>query len=136
MKDYLQDLRYIKSRLEKANITYKTKPLDNIEKCLKEYELMKQTKIIVADKNISEDDIEKLKNQRMFVGNLEYEIKPLFDKTIEKKLKALEIIIEKRVNVWAIVMTKNVDEYNFSIVNEIAKKLTQEEYKLLKGIMK
>ena len=40
MKDYLQDLRYIKGRLEKANITYKIKPLDNIEKCLKALEII------------------------------------------------------------------------------------------------
>ena len=34
------------------------------EAALKEYELMKQTKIIVTDKKVSDDDLEKLKNQR------------------------------------------------------------------------
>ena len=66
---------------------------DTIEIALKEYELMKQTKIIVANKNISNEDLEKLKNQRMFVGSLERsEIKPLFDEETQKKLKALDSI--------------------------------------------
>lgn len=52
-----------------------------------------------------------------------------------KELKELKIIKDKRVCVWAIVMARNVDEYNFSIVNEIAKPLTQEEFKLLKEVL-
>lgn len=61
---------------------------------LKKYELMKQTKVIVADKKVSDEDLEKLKNQRMFVGSLEKcEIKSLFD---EKKLKELLTTIEKK----------------------------------------
>lgn len=56
---------------------------------------MKQTKIIVADKKISDEDVEKLKNQRMFVGGLEKcEIISLCDKellnTIEEKQKSAE----------------------------------------------
>lgn len=70
-----------------------TKELDIIETALKDYELMKQTKIIVADKKISDEDLEKLKNQRMFVSNLEKcEIKPLFNEETQKKLKAIEVI--------------------------------------------
>ena len=65
--------------------------LQIIENALKEYELMKQTKFIVADKKVSDEVLEKLKNQRMFVGSLEQcEIKPLFDEETTKKLKALE----------------------------------------------
>ena len=71
-----------------------------VETALKEYEFMKQTKIIVSDKKISDDDLEKLKNQRIIVGNLEQsKIEPLFDNETQNKLKALEIIKEKRVNV-------------------------------------
>ena len=49
-----------------------------IETALKEYELMKQTKIITVDKEISNNDLEKLTHQRMFVANSKQcEIKPL-----------------------------------------------------------
>lgn len=91
--------------------------LDIIETTLKEYEWMKQAKIIVADKKINDDDLEKLKNQRMFVGDLEKcEIKLLFDEKTRRKLKALEIIKEKGLI--------NLD---FSL-------LSNEEYEVLKEL--
>lgn len=72
-----------------------------IETALKDYESMKQTKIIVADKKISDDDLEKLKNQRMLVGDLgQCEIKPLFDEETQNKLKAFKIIVEKEIDIW------------------------------------
>lgn len=37
----LKDLQYLKDKLKKANITYKTKPLDNIENALKTLEIIK-----------------------------------------------------------------------------------------------
>ena len=59
-----------------------------IATALKEYELMKQAKIIVADKKISDDDLEKLKNQSIIVGNLEQsKIEPLFDNKTQNELK-------------------------------------------------
>ena len=71
-----------------------------IETALKEHELMKQTKIIVANKKINDDDLEKLKNQRMFVDSIEHcEIKLLFDEETQKKLKALEII-KKHISIY------------------------------------
>ena len=78
-------------------LTVEDSPFNQLKKqiktTLKDYELIKQTKFIVADKKISDDDLEKLKNQGMFVGNLgQCEIKPLFDKETQKKLQALEII--------------------------------------------
>ena len=36
----LKDLEYLKDKLKKANITYQTKPLDNIESCLKALEII------------------------------------------------------------------------------------------------
>lgn len=64
-----------------------------VETALKEHELMKQARFIIADRDISDEDLEKLKNQRKFVSNLEQcEIKPLFDEETQKKLKALDIL--------------------------------------------
>ena len=69
-----------------------------IEKALKDYELMNQTKIIVIDKKISDDDLEKLKNQRILIGSSEEsKVELLFDEKTRKKLKALEIIKNKFV---------------------------------------
>lgn len=49
----------------------------------------------------------------------------------ENKLKALEIIKEKRVNVDWLLETDNVEEYNESLYVE----LTKEEYDLLKEVL-
>lgn len=115
-----------------------------IETALKDYELMKQTKIIIADKKISDNDLDKLKNQRMFVGNLEQcEVKQLFDKENQKKLKALEIIKRKRVNVRAFLKCCHTIDglliYNGQCDNSNAvesKELSQKEYDLLKEVLK
>lgn len=107
--------------------------VNNIENALKDYELMKQTKIIVADKEISNDDLEKLKNTRMFVGNLEQcEIKPLFDEKTQMKLKALEIIKKKQVNVGIFRWANALNLYNDIVPDD--QQLTQEEYDLLKKV--
>ena len=55
---------------------------------------------------------------------------------IEKALKALKIIKEKQVNVWAFNMCDAVGVYNASIPNVMIKRLTQEEYDLLKEELK
>ena len=51
---------------------------------------------------------------------------------VEKSLKVLKIIKEKRVNVEWLLETENVEEYNESLYNN----LTQEEYDLLKEVLK
>ena len=119
---------------------------DIIEKELKEYELMKQTKYIVADKKPTDDDLEKLKNQRMFVTDLpQCEIKPLFDEETQKKIKALEIIKEKMVNLDDLNDAICEDSYHqnnehnaIDIYNQNRfeyKQLTQEEFDLLKEVL-
>lgn len=66
-----------------------------IENALKEYELMKNIRFVVADKKISDDDIDKLKNQRVLcVGAEETKVELLFDEKTQKKLKALDIVKE------------------------------------------
>lgn len=55
----------------------------------------------------------------------------------EKKIKALEIIKKKKVNVWTLLETKTYAEYNFKeVVIKPKRKLTQAEYDLLKEILK
>lgn len=73
-------------------------------------------------------------------------VKPIY-KYIEvvnddKKLKALEIIKEKGISIWALETSNNVEQYN-SIRNAylthacaFVKGLTQEEYVLLKEVLK
>ena len=101
-----------------------------IEEELKEYEMMKQTQFIVVDKEISDDDLEKLKNQGILVDNLD-EVKPLFDEETKKKLKAFEIIKNKMVDVGKLFYCyESLEEYNKWVSEK--DKLTQEEFDLLK----
>lgn len=107
---------------------------DIIETALKEYEFMKQTKIIVDDKKISDDDLEKLKNQGIIVGNLEQsKIEPLFDNETQNKLKALEIIKNKQVNVFVLLHIEDLETYNDMIGDN--RNLTQQEYDLLREVL-
>lgn len=121
---------------------------ETLETALKDYELLKQTKIIVADKKISDEDLEKLKNQRMFVGGLEQcEIKPLFDEITQKKHKALEIIKkccefdfikeeenDKPIRYEIHIRRKGGDNIFFPCLAIYPK--THEEYDLLKEVLK
>ena len=62
-----------------------------IETALKEYELMKQTKIITVNKDISNDDLEKFVHQRMFVdSSKQCGIKSLFDEEVISQKEAYE----------------------------------------------
>ena len=54
-------------------------------------------------------------------------------RTIEKTLKALEIIKEKKVNILLLELAENVDEYNERIVPN--GRLTEEEFELLKEVL-
>ena len=115
-----------KDNIEKAKVEYET-----VKSALKEYELMKNAKIIVPNKKISEDDFEKLRNQRMFVGDLEQcEIKPLFDEETKKKLKALEII----KNDTHILNDEGVERIVIPFYDNIY--TPKEEYELLKEVLK
>lgn len=81
----LRDLKEIGQAYNKKEFERRLEIIENA--------LMKRTIFIIADNKISDDDLEKLKNQRMFPTKLEQcEIKPLFDEDTEKKLKALEIL--------------------------------------------
>lgn len=62
------------------------------------------------------------------------EIKPLFDEETQKKLKALEIIKEKRVDVYHIQATTKVGEYNLWKLST-SKRLKKKEYDLLKEVL-
>lgn len=114
-----------------------------LETALKEYELIKQTKIIVANKKVSNKDLEMLKNQRMFVSNLEQcKIKPLLDEKTQKKFKALEIIKEKRVNIGYLLLCDDYEEYLDDFNDRQGEGnlpsfelLTKEEYDLLKEVL-
>ena len=126
------DLDYVLNG--KQNQDYKI-----VETALKEYEFMKQTKIIVSDKKISDDDLEKLKNQGIIVGNLEQsKVELLFDEETQKKLEALEIIKKKRVDVRYLFQCKSLRDYNYIYkgTNQSELCLTQEEYDLLKDMLK
>ena len=52
---------------------------------------------------------------------------------IEKELKALEIIKENRVDVYALVIAYDLNDYNEMVRNVY--KITQEEYEFLKEVL-
>lgn len=121
LKDFV--LEFVKNGLDRMFINGS---FDIIERELKEYELMKQVRIIVVDKKISDDDSKKLKNQRMFISNLEQcEIKPLFDEKTQKKLKALEILKD-----WFEVF-EDENGYHLRPLYDIGR-INKEKYDLLK----
>ena len=51
----------------------------------------------------------------------------------EKQDKVLKIIKEKRVNTHMLVLSDSLEKYNFFLLPY--RKLTQEEYDLLKGVL-
>ena len=53
---------------------------------------------------------------------------------IEKELKALEIIKEKRVDIGWLIRSKNCSKYNLGVGSSQA--LKKEEYNLLKEVLK
>lgn len=110
-----------------------------IEAALKRLERINNTKmIIIGNPSPNESAVNKLINERMFVGNpQEMEIKPLYDEVVDKKLEALEIIKEKGVNIRLLKETDNATEYNELIKSHYGMlPLSQKEYKLLKETLK
>jgi thiamine monophosphate synthase len=57
--------------------------------------------------------------------------------TIEKELKALEIIKEKDVDIYIFQRCETVDKYNSRVIHIVGetRELTQEEYDLLKEVL-
>ena len=56
--------------------------------------------------------------------------------TIEKELRALEIMKKKKVNVVIVLYSKNLEEYNSTVGFYFSKnQLTQDEYDLLKEVL-
>ena len=53
--------------------------------------------------------------------------------TNKNKLKAFEIIKKKRVNVHLLILSDSLEKYNFNLLPY--RKLTQEEYDLLKEVL-
>lgn len=99
-----------------------------LEEALKEYELMKNTHLIVVDKKISDEDLKKLINQKTVASGLEEaKVELLLDEETQKKLKALEILKRLFDDItW--------DDYkNLHYLDK--KKITQEEYGLLREVM-
>lgn len=111
-----------------------------IEDALEDYEKIKQAKIIVEDDEISKEDFEKIFNyQKMFTNtNLQGEIKPVFDEENQKKLKAFDIIKDKRVLIWFLLDCDNASQYNHEIElrGEVYEMVSQEEFDLLKEVFR
>ena len=114
------------------------KRLDLIENALK---ILEQLQIIIGAEKIEDLPKLALKTENAYYSSC-YNLKEA-----EKKLKALEIIKEKKVDVNTLIFylekhneTGNID-YAFDSYNEYAKdsdkpQLTQEEYELLKEELK
>ena len=57
-------------------------------------------------------------------------------RTIEKNLKALEIIKNKHTDIHSLIISKTLGQYNNFYVGLSIQLLTQEEYDLLKEVLK
>lgn len=94
------------------------KDLDIIEKALKEYEKPKK---IVGSISFEQSMENYVKNNCP---------------SIAKKLKALEIIKERRVDVARLLVSNSLKKYNDFDKRDILAKLTQEEFDFLKEMLK
>ena len=56
-------------------------------------------------------------------------------KLVKKSLQALEIVKNNKVNAWILAICNDVGAYNASIPNDMMKKLTLEEFDLLKEVL-
>lgn len=81
-------------------------------------------------------DYEMEHTLRIRLENINYELVREKQKN-DKELKALEIIKEKQVDVYILLKTKSLDEYNewYVGIQDDFIPLTQEEYDLLKEIL-
>ena len=114
----------------------------------KELKALENIKHYDSRVGLHESDYKIIENALKHLEILEQElcvVKTMEDLTIEaikdKKLKALEIVKEKEVNVFDILATGYVEYYNMCVVNKIRPEycdsyfLTQEEYELLKEVL-
>lgn len=87
--------------------------------------------------NIFAEYCVKTQHQEMNATNMQTAVEYLARseecRTIEKSLKALEIIKKKTVDIWLIQNKKTLKQYN-SMVDE-SRQLTQEEFDLLKEVL-
>lgn len=113
-----------------------------IETALKRLEEYENTKFIAID-SLELQNKEWLKDffekpSPIFADATPLEIKPIYSEQDAKKLKALEIIKEKSVDVGFLQWHSSVDSYNSYIVEHAwtkhTKTLTQEEYDLLREV--
>ena len=100
-----------KIRKEIAYYSLYKKHLDTIETALKDYEELKKLKLLPYPK----------------VNDEEYR------RSVIKRLQALEIIKDKEVNVFIFLHSGDLETYNDMV--EDNRKLTQEEYNLLKEVL-
>lgn len=123
----LEALKIVEYNLSEDGTSDLDNALDIVESALKDYELMKQTKVIVADKKISDDDLEKLKNQRIFIGSIE----PLFDEEAQKIESAMSIMKRELPNLLLIRNTGDYDEF----LEKSGDNLTEKEYNIVKEVL-
>lgn len=77
---------------------------------------------------------DKTRNRSAIEYLLEQENTETYFETIEKELKALEIIRKKGIDVDMIKYHKNLDNYNFALRGRY-EHLTQKEFDLLKEVL-
>lgn len=120
----LRDLREDAKRHFFEQRQHLNKRLDIIETALK---VLEQLQIIIGAKKI--EDLPKV---ALETENACYSNSHILKKA-ENKLKALEIIKEKEVNVFIFLHSGDLETYNDIV--EDNRKLTQEEYDLLKEVL-
>jgi len=111
MKNSLEWLEYYKQKIIKSNKTFRPIGFEIIEKELNDYFVYKQDyERVMKEKNSLLKEYAKTQN----------------------KLKAFEIIKEKRVSVELLLKSQDLRFYNY---HHTGKNLTQEEYDLLKEVL-
>ena len=121
-----KELETIKYLLEQCVNESIRKDLLDIEATLKDYEQIEN----MCESYDIEFSLVNIREALFTLAQLKGEKGNNWD-NYNKKLKALEIIKEKRVNVEWLLETESVEEYNESLYID----LTQEEYDLLKEIL-
>lgn len=85
------------------------------------------------------DALERIGAEKLSRGELirnDNKVEPYY-KTIEKELKALEIIKKKDIDIYLFQFCKTFNEYNSSVVyiTGETRDITQEEFTLLKEVL-
>lgn len=122
----LKDLREDAEKHSFEQRQHLNKRLDIIETALK---VLEQLQIIIGA-----EKIEDLPKVALETENACYSNSHILKKA-ENKLKALEIIKNKKVNVGDFVRCKTIEDYNDYLCYGEKEKLTQEEFDLLKEVL-